>query len=71
MEIVPAGIEIESMASVPPLFMVIALLVPKVREALVVVEVSVFCGLSTPSTAVMVQVEVKFETSLLELVISW
>ena len=34
-------------------FIVIALFVPKVKEALVAVEVSVFCGLSTPLTPAM------------------
>ncbi len=70
MAMVPAGIDSEFAASVPPLFMVIALFVPKVMDALVVVEASEFCGLSTPSTPAIVQVEVKFEILFVEPVIS-
>lgn len=60
----------EFAASVPPLFIVIALFVPKVIDALFVVEVSEFCGLSTPSSPVIVQVEVKFEILFVEPVMS-
>lgn len=48
-------------ARVPPLFIVIEALVPKVMEAVLDVEDSEFWGLSTPSMAVIVQVEVKLE----------